>query len=196
VNVGHLGYLTDVEPEGLHDAVQRWLAGDHPVESRMTLEVVVQPAAGPATRHVALNEAVIQRTGAGHTVRVATLIDDHPFVTYVADGLIVSTATGSTAYNLSARGPIVSPALRSMVLTPVSPHMLFNLPLVLGDTETVRFDISGRPADLVVDGQLIASMEEGDSVTCRAGATDAKLVSFYPRDFHRILKAKFGLDGG
>jgi NAD+ kinase len=197
VNVGHLGYLTEEDPGQMRSAIERWLTGDHPVESRMTLEVRVAPAEGPATTYLALNEVVLQRTSAGHTVRVVTSIDGHPWVTYVADGLIVSTPTGSTAYNLSARGPIVSPRLRAMVLTPVSPHMLFNLPLVLGGTEVVRFDLGeGRPADLVVDGQMISSLGAGDSITCRAGARDAQLVSFHPRDFHRIVKAKFGLDGG
>ena len=196
INVGHLGYLTEVEPAGMREAIERWLAGEQTVESRMTLEVRVTKAEGTTTSHMALNEAVLQRTGAGHTVRVGTTIDDVPFLTYVADGLIVSTPTGSTAYNLSARGPIVSPGHRAMVLTPVSPHMLFNLSLVLGGSEVVRFDVlDGRPADLVVDGQLIAELETGDAVTCLAGTRDARLVAMHRRDFHRIVKAKFGLDG-
>jgi NAD+ kinase len=197
VNVGHLGYLTEVEPAGMRSAIERWLAGEQPVESRMTLEVVVAKSDGSQSSHMALNEAVLQRTGAGHTVRVGTTIDGVPFLTYVADGLIVSTPTGSTAYNLSARGPIVSPGHRAMVLTPVSPHMLFNLSLVLSGSEIVRFEVlDGRPADLVVDGQPISELDSGDTVTCFAGPKDARLVSLHRRDFHRIVKAKFGLDGG
>ena len=196
VNVGHLGYLTEVDPAGMRDAIERWLAGEQPVEARMTLEVRVETTGGTSSRHMALNEAVLQRTGAGHTVRVGMTIDEVPFLSYVADGLIVSTPTGSTAYNLSARGPIVSPGLRAMVLTPVSPHMLFNLSLVLGGPEIVRFEVlDGRPADLVVDGQHIAELETGDTVTCFAGPKDARLVALHRRDFHRIVKAKFGLDG-
>ena len=81
------------------------------------------------------------------------------------------------------------------MLTPVSPHMLFNLPLVLGGTEVLRLDlIDGRPADLVVDGQAVATLEYGDTIVCKAGPHDARLVSFHPRDFHRIVKTKFGLE--
>src|SRR4051794_38796473 len=195
VNVGHLGYLTEVEPAGMRDAVQRWLSGDHRVEKRMTLDVEVTRSDGTSATHLALNEAVLQRMGAGHTVRVATTIDGVPFVTYVADGLIVATPTGSTAYNLSARGPIVSPSQRAMVLTPVSPHMLFNQSLVLSGTEVLRLDlVDSRPADLVVDGQPVAPLEGCDAIVCKAGPHAARLVSFHPRDFHRIVKTKFGLD--
>ena len=195
VNVGHLGYLTEVEPGGIRDAVERWLSGDHRVELRMTLEVEVVHGGGETGTFAALNEAVLQRTGAGHTVRVATTIDGVEWVTYVADGLIVATPTGSTAYNLSARGPIVSPSHRAIVLTPVSAHMLFNLPLVLAGTQVLRLDLlDSRPADLVVDGQPIATLEHGDAVICRAGPHDARLVRYHALDFHRIVKTKFGLD--
>jgi NAD+ kinase len=194
VNVGHLGYLTECDPAGLQPAIERWLAGDRLIEARMTLEVTVHRAEGPPKSNVAVNEAVLQRTAAGHTVRLATCVNGGPFVTYSADGLIVATPTGSTAYNLSARGPILSPRLRAMVVTAVSPHMLFNLPLVLDDASDVRLDVlDGRPAELVVDGQPVATLGEGDSVSCRAGAHDALLVHYAPREFLNIVKAKFGL---
>ena len=194
VNVGHLGYLTECDPAGLQPAIDRWLAGDRLIEARMTLEVGVSRAEGPPKTYLAVNEAVLQRTAAGHTVRLATCVNGGPFVTYSADGLIVATPTGSTAYNLSARGPIVSPQLRSLVVTAVSPHMLFNLPLVLDDAADVRLDVlDGRPADLVVDGQPVATLGEGDSVRCRAGRHDALLVHYAPRQFLNIVKAKFGL---
>ena len=165
-------------------------------EQRMTLEVTLSRAEGPPRTEMAVNEAVLQRTAAGHTVRLATCINGGPFVTYSADGLIVSTPTGSTAYNLSARGPIVSPRLRSLVVTAVSPHMLFNLPLVLDDQAEVRLDVlDGRVADLVVDGQPVATLGDGDSVSCRAGAHDALLVHYAPREFLGIVQAKFGLMG-
>jgi len=196
VNVGHLGYLTEVDPAGARLALERCLAGDYFIERRMTLAVHLMRSDGPTSVHVALNDAVLQRSGAGHTVRVATWIDDTFFVTYVADGLIVATPTGSTAYNLSARGPIVSPDHRALIVTPVSPHMLFNHSLVLDGSEAIRLDLEdGRPADLVVDGQLIASAGEGDSVLCTAGPHDAHLVAFQARDFHHLIKTKLGLAG-
>ena len=205
VNLGHLGYLTEVEPASLQAALERFLAGDYGVEERMTLQVVVHGAASaagaedrlaPPTRSlVALNEMVVEKkVPPGNTVRLAASIADRPFITYVADGILVATPTGSTAYNLSARGPIVSPHLRAIIVTPVSPHMLFDRPLVLGPSETFRLELlSGGPAVLVVDGSCLEHLEPGDAVVCRAGPHPARLVTFGRRDFHSILKAKFNL---
>jgi NAD+ kinase len=191
VNVGHLGYLTEVEPAELTTALERVFAGDHGIEARMTLAVEVEASGQVLT---ALNEAVLEKTTAGHTVRLAASIDDRPFITYAADGLIVATPTGSTAYSLSARGPIVSPRHRAIVVTPSSAHMLFDRSLVLDPAESIRLEvIDDRPASLVVDGRSAGLLEKGDAIVCRAGAADARLVTYGRRDFHHILKSKFGL---
>jgi NAD kinase len=106
VNIGRLGYLTQVEPAGLEAALAAFIAGSHQVEERMTLSVPVTDAGGePVASRIALNEATVEKTVPGHTVRIGASIDGRPFVTYAADGLLVSTPTGSTAYNFSARGP-------------------------------------------------------------------------------------------
>ncbi|MGH9058101.1 MAG: NAD(+)/NADH kinase, partial [Acidimicrobiales bacterium] len=146
VNLGHLGYLTEVEPAGLCPALSRFLAGDYVVEERMTLDVSLtgeagRPRSGATRTHLALNEAVVQKSSSGHTIRLALRIAGKPFITYAADGLIVATPTGSTAYNLSSRGPIASPHLRALIVTPVSPHMLFDRALVLEPDEYVTLDI-------------------------------------------------------
>jgi NAD+ kinase len=195
VNLGLLGYLTEVEPAGLEDALERFLAGRYEVEERMTLAVAVRGPDGAAVdERSALNEATVEKTVPGHTVRIAASIDGHPFVTYAADGLLLSTPTGSTAYNLSARGPLLSPRLRALILTPVSPHMLFDRPLVLDPTQLVRLEVLGpRPAVLVVDGLTVATLEPGTTVDYREGARPARLVTFGARDFHAILRAKFQL---
>jgi NAD+ kinase len=195
VNVGTLGYLTAVEPAGMLEALERFFDGRYDIEVRMTLEVeVLGPGDEGGSRRLALNEAVLEKTISGHTVRLAMSINDGPFLTTAADGLIVSTPTGSTAYNFSARGPIVSPRLRGLVVTPVSPHTLFDRSLVLGDDEWVRLEvIDGRPAALVVDGRSFGSLAPGDAVVCRAGKHDARFVTLDGRDFHQILKAKFSL---
>ncbi|MGH9282546.1 MAG: NAD(+)/NADH kinase [Acidimicrobiales bacterium] len=195
VNVGHLGYLTEVEPAGLTTALERFLAGDHRVEDRMSLEVEVHTA-GTAQIHLCLNEAVLEKTESGHSIRLDLSVNEQHFLTCTADGLIVSTPTGSTAYNFSARGPIVSPRHRALVVTPVSPHSLFDRSLVLGSEESVRLDVlDGRPVALVLDGHDLATLVPGDTVRCRAGAHDAHFVTFGERDFHQILGAKFGLGG-
>jgi len=193
VNVGHLGYLTEVDPAALPRALERFMAGDYKVEDRMSLEVEVLRAGGTEVC-VCLNEAVLEKTESGHTIRVAADLNGRHFITYTADGLIVSTPTGSTAYNLSARGPILSPCQRAIVVTPVSPHGLFDRSLVLGPHEAVRLEVlDGRPAALVLDGRDHGTLAPGDTVSCRAGVHDARFVSFGERDFHQILRAKFGL---
>ncbi|HUI03162.1 MAG TPA: NAD(+)/NADH kinase [Acidimicrobiales bacterium] len=197
VNLGRLGYLTEVEPAGLVGALERFLAGDYVVEERMTLEVALErsrPDAAAPERHVVLNEAAVEKTVPGHTIRVTASIAGTPFVTYAADGLLVATPTGSTAYNLSARGPILSPGLRAIVLTPLSPHMLFDRPLVLEPEQWVRLDLeTPRPAMVVLDGQSAGTLEPGDAVVCRVGPAPARLVTFAPRDFFSILRARFHL---
>jgi NAD+ kinase len=195
VNLGRLGYLTEIEPSELQSALERFLAGDFQLEERMTLEVALEPGGHrEPSIFPALNEAVVEKTVPGHTVRVALSLAGRPFVTYAADGVLVSTATGSTAYNLSVHGPILSPSLRALVVTPVSPHMLFDRPLVLDPAQSIRLEVlEPRPAVAVVDGQTVARLEPGDVMSCREGSRPARLVTFGERDFHAILRARFGL---
>jgi NAD+ kinase len=201
VNVGHLGYLTVLEPAGMLDGLERFLAGGYQVEDRMMLDIAVACGSAEDIRATALNEAVLEKTASGHTIQVAIRINDRPFTTAAADGMIVATPTGSTAYNFSARGPIVSPLHRALVLTPVAPHMLFDRSLVLGAEEVVEVEVlEGRPAILVVDGRELATLAPGDRLTCQAAKHDARFVTFGAadndgggRDFHQILKAKFKL---
>ncbi|MFZ0668002.1 MAG: NAD(+)/NADH kinase [Acidimicrobiales bacterium] len=195
VNLGHLGYLTEVEPSGLEVALEKFLSGDYSLEERMMLDVSWRsPTQGPVGRCLALNEAVLEKTVPGHTIRLAASIGGRPFVTYAADGLIVATATGSTAYNLSVRGPILSPGLKAVIVTPISPHMLFDRPLVLDPSESLELTVAGpRPGVLVVDGRTVATLDAGDVMSCAASERAVRLVTFGPRDFHAILRARFHL---
>ena len=212
VNVGQLGYLTEVEPPGLRMALKRFLAGSYEVEERMLLQVTVdaprsrttdpEGAVAEAARAdriettsvLALNEAVLEKTPMGHTVRLGVGIDGEPFTPYAADGLIVATPTGSTAYAFSARGPIVEPTHRCLLMTPVSPHMLFDRSLVLAPEARVRIEVVGdRPATLSVDGHNLGTLDRGDAITCTGATGSARFVTFGPRNFLRILKTKFGL---
>jgi NAD+ kinase len=196
VNLGRLGYLTEVEPDGLEYALDRFLTGAYIVEERITLEVALERGGAPelGRRVTVLNEAVVEKTVPGHTIRVAASIAGRPFVTYAADGLLVATPTGSTAYNLSARGPILSPLLRAIVVTPISAHMLFDRTIVLEPQQWLRLEVAGpRPGILVVDGISVAELEPGDAVVCREGPVNARLVSLGDRDFHAILRSRFHL---
>jgi NAD+ kinase len=194
VNVGQLGYLAEVEPGELDDALERLVAGDYEIDERMVLEVTVESAGSAAGRWWALNEAVIEKEQPGRLVRLAVAINGAFFTTYAADGVIVATPTGSTAYSFSARGPIISPRHRCLLLTPVSPHMLFDHALVLGPDEELRFTVTdGRHVVLIVDGHELGRLAPDDVVACTAGPKPARVVTFGLRDFHQLLKAKFGL---
>jgi len=160
----------------------------------MVLAVDVVSAGPAAGRWFALNEAVLEKLHTGRLARLEVEINGTFFTTYAADGVIVATPTGSTAYSFSARGPIVSPRMRCLLLTPVSPHMLFDRSLVLDAEESVRFVVSDdRAVTLTADGLERGELAAGDTVTCTAAPLPARIVTFGRRDFHQILKAKFGL---
>jgi NAD+ kinase len=198
INVGQLGYLTETDPSEWMSALERFLGGSYEVDERMLLAVTIDAPSGHAGgvgSLLVLNEAVLEKISMGHTVRLRVSIDGRFFTSYVADGLIVATPTGSTAYALSARGPIVAPNHRALLLTPVSPHMLFDRTLVLEPSTDLRLEVDGgRPATLSVDGRNLMTLAEGDAMVCTAAARPARLVSFGRRDFHGILKSKFGLN--
>lgn len=196
VNVGQLGYLTEVDPDGARMAVKRFLSGAYEIEERMMLSVDIDGDAGPpeATEVIALNEAVIEKTPSGHTVRLAVSVDGEYFTTYACDGLIVATPTGSTAYSFSARGPIVSPRHRCLVVTPVSPHMLFDRSMVLDPGASLRIEVVGhREATISVDGRNLVTLAPGHAMNCTASTRNARLVTFGDNDFLGVLKTKFGL---
>jgi NAD+ kinase len=195
VNIGQLGYLTEVEPEELEASMPRLLAGDFTVLERMVLSVDVDASGLASGRWFALNEAALEKQRSGHLIRLDVSINGSAFTTYAADGVIVATPTGTTAYSFSVRGPIASPALRCLVLTPVSPHMLFDRSLVLADQEELGFVVRGERGNVVltVDGRELGELVPGDRVAIRAASEPVRLASLRPRDFHQVLKAKFDL---
>ena len=198
VNIGLLGYLASVEQDNALQAVQTWCAGKREVEfsyeDRMLLDVTVSGEGAASATYLALNEVVIEKSGPGHTVRLGVQIDGAPFTTYAADGLIIATPTGSTAYAMSVRGPILSPRLRALLLAPVSPHMLFDRSLVLDAAEPVRIEVLGyRGVNVAIDGTPVCELTESGCVDVRAATQVARFVTFEDRHFHQILKSKFGL---
>lgn len=193
VNVGLLGYLAEVEPPRLEAALDDFFAGRASIEARSVLEVVVRRS-GAESVHRALNEVSLEKLTAGHTVRLGVDIDGSHFTTYQSDGLIVATPTGSTAYSLSARGPVVSPRMHAIVVTPLSPHMLFDRSLVLSPDEKVAVVVTGtRSVGVAIDGEFLGELAPADRIVCRESAVPANFVRFQPDRFHQVLKAKFGL---
>lgn len=191
INLGELGYLAEVEPDGWREALVAYVEGRHQIEERLLVGGSL--GGGDELPH-GLNEFVIEKQDPGRTVRLSVTIDGGYFTTYLADGLIVATPTGSTAYSLSARGPIVDPTHRALIMTPVSPHTLFDRSLVLGPTSVVEISVLGdRDAALSIDGQPCGLVAVGQTVTITAAPHPARFVTFGSRNFHQILKAKFRL---
>ena len=189
VNFGDLGYLTVVDPHELDEAVERCLSNDHDVEERM----LVSARFGDSTFH-ALNELVIERSPGDTTVKIGVTVDGSPFTSYPADALIVATPTGSTAYSLSARGPIVFPTHYALLLTPVSPHMLFDRSLVLGPDSVVELTVEGHsPAEVSYDGNRVLTMQPGETLVCTRSSRVARFVIFDARDNLAVLKSKLGI---
>ncbi|MEL6892650.1 MAG: NAD(+)/NADH kinase [Actinomycetota bacterium] len=194
VNLGSLGYLTEVEPDDLVEALDRYAAGPEGGRWRLDERMLLDVAVDGEVVGRALNEVVVEKHQSGHTVRLLARIDGAHFTTYEADGLIVATPTGSTAYSLSARGPIVSPQHRAILLTPVSPHMLFDRSLVLSPDEVVEIEIAGhRRAGVAIDGQPLHVLESGSVVRCTPSAATARFVRFGEARHHQVLTTKFGL---
>ena len=198
VNCGTLGYLTTIEPEDAIEVLESLYAGTLPttekIDERMLLRVDVSKVDGSRHTLRGLNEMVVEKVESGHTVRLEVAIDGEHFATYSADGLIVATPTGSTAYSLSARGPVVSPAHRALILTPVSPHMLFDRALVLDPAQSLSVAVRGhRSVSLAVDGLQFVALDPGDTVVVSADPHVARFIQVGRRGFHQILREKFGL---
>ncbi len=207
VNFGHLGYLLQVQPPDVETALARALLGDVELEERSVLKVTSDGAhiavdpfdpgrllseepEGRGREWLALNEVVIERTYPGHTVRFSTDIDGQPFLRYVADGVLVATPTGSTAYNLSAGGPVLAPKLRSLVVTPIAPHLGFDRSVVLDADQSVTVSIDGvRPAVVVIDGRTVARVPPGASINCRTDAEPVRFVSLAHQGFGALLRS-------
>lgn len=193
VNLGSLGYLTGVEPHDLEPALKEWFQGELSVEQRMLLEVRLGDGDGDVVGF-GVNELVIERGEPGHTISVQVAIGGQHFTRYLADGIIVATPTGSTAYSLSAGGPIVEPNFDALLVTPVAAHILFDRSFVLAPTTEVRLTLDGyRNGTVTLDGRRVAEITPGDVLRCRAAKKRAKFVVRGDRDFHTVLKEKFGL---
>jgi NAD+ kinase len=148
-----------------------------------------------ASSLLALNEVVIEKIDFGHTVRLATTVDGEEALTYSADGLIIATPTGSTAYNLSAGGPILAPTLRAMVVTPVAPHFSLDRSLVLTDAQEVSVEVApDRAGVLVIDGQEVGRLQPGATIRCAVSTQPVRVVRNEPQAFGGILRFRLLAD--
>jgi NAD+ kinase len=202
VNFGSLGFLTEITRPEIFDALDAVLDGRASLDARMMLRATVGRAArreapdapDAGTVHVALNDIVFTRTALSRMIELAVWVGDQ-FVTSVkADGLIVASPTGSTAYNLAAGGPIVHPAMDALVLTPIAPHTLTNRPIVIPASRDVRVRSAGTNAGhevyVTVDGQTGFGMQEGDEVTIARAPRPLRLVRASARSYFEVLREK------
>nr|BAL58034.1 NAD+ kinase [uncultured Chloroflexota bacterium] len=194
VNLGRLGFLTEVQPAEWQTAIRQTLAGDYWVEERMMVHAEHHRQNQVINTCEALNEIVISRGRMARVVRLHTYIDGSFLTTYTADGLIISTATGSTAYALAAGGPILPPELENFLLIPLAPHLSLERAIVLSKGVTVRVQIStDHTAILTVDGQLEIELADGDEVVMSAGPWVGRFVRLQDRNyFYRTLMQRLG----
>ena len=192
VNLGRVGFLTEADPATWRDVLSRALIGDYWVEERMMLQVTARRGSEVLGRGEALNDVVVGRGARACVVYLRTEVDGGDLATYVADGLIVATPTGSTAYALAAGGPVLPPQLRNILLVPVAPHLSMARPIVLSEGVRVRVTVTGgRPAVLTLDGELQADLVNGDEVVVDASPHVARFARVQERTyFYKTLVAR------
>lgn len=194
VNLGSLGFLAEVTLDELYPELERCLEGTHQISRRMMLEVRVLREGKQIEKCHILNEIVINRVGVlARIVNLKTEIDHHTLTNFKADGLIVSTPTGSTGYSMSAGGPVVHPRVSCIVITPICPHTLTNRPIVVTAESIISITVSSAVDDkvcLTLDGQVGFELLEGDSVEVRKGATCTNLAVPKNRDYFEVLRTK------
>ncbi len=192
VNLGRLGFLSECMPDNWHGPLARLLAYDYWIEERMMLVAETRRDETVIGQHMALNDVVISRGTLARAVQLATHVDGSYLTTYFADGLIVSTATGSTAYALAAGGPILPPELRSILIIPIAPHLTMDRAVVLAEGAQVEAQVrTDHQAILTVDGQYEFDLKNDDRVLVKAGPHTSRFARVQPRAyFYRSLLAR------
>jgi NAD+ kinase len=191
INLGSLGFLTKFKIEEMHTAFEGLLAGKWQTQERMLLEVEVLKAGETAARYRALNDAVINKGALARIIDLEVSINDQPVLLTRADGLIVSTPTGSTAYSLAAGGPILYPTLDAMLIAPICPHTLTNRPVVIPNDEELTIRLSrGNDVMLTVDGQVGMPLQEQDCLKISRAKSSLRLILPSDNSFFDLLREK------
>jgi NAD+ kinase len=194
VNLGRLGFLTELEAEQVEEGLAKFVDGAYRIEERTILQVALRRGTRNVTRAIGLNEVVVNRVGDARMLRVEIDVGGQAVGVIDADGVMVATATGSTAYALASGGPILEPTLRDLVLVPMNPFALTVRPIVLPPGQDITLAIVRGPAEMRVDGDRRGrSVETGDTVRCGSHPRRLKVVRFSPPEsFYRRLGDKLG----
>jgi NAD+ kinase len=192
INLGGLGFLTEVTVEELYPMMERIIDGDYEVEDRQMLITSIRRGKKNIGTYEVLNDVVINKGALARIIDLAIYIEDSHVTTYKADGIILATPTGSTAYSLSAGGPIVHPGIPVTIITPICPHTLTNRPLVVSSEMKVEIKVTTQEPDtyLTLDGQIGLRLKTGDLIEVKRTDTSVKLIKSPFRDFFSILKTK------
>jgi NAD+ kinase len=194
VNMGELGFLTEVVEKEAMPMLARVVAGHYELDRRMTLAAKLLRGGRPLRRLRALNDVVITNGARARIIEFSVSVDGLPLTTYHADGVIVATPTGSTAYSLSVGGPVVEPTVQVLLLSPISPHTLSNRPVVLRPNAVVRITLAAHEDDalLTIDGQEVMPLEAGDVIEVRQSPAKVSLVRSPDRTYYDVLRSKLG----
>jgi NAD+ kinase len=197
VNLGGLGFLTSVTLDELYGILEEVLAGKHRISERSLLEAEIVRGGKVVERQRALNDAVLNKAALARIIDLELLVDGGYVCSYKADGLIVSTPTGSTAYSLAAGGPIVYPVLDAFVITPICPHSLTNRPLVIPDRMQIEIDFhaGAEMVYLTIDGQVGIELREGDRIAIRKSPSKLRLIRPGRKTYFQILRSKLKWGG-
>ena len=193
VNLGSLGFLTEIALDELYPALEKCLRGDYRVSERIMLRAVVERDGRETASHLVLNDVVINKGALARIVDLKTKVNSFDLATFKADGLIISTPTGSTGYSLSAGGPIVNPSMNCIVITPICPHTLTNRPIVIADSSVVDITVKSLEDEdifLTLDGQVGLELRSGDRIRVSRATHTAKLVMSEERDYFAVLRTK------
>ena len=198
IKFGAVGFLAEIAEENLYTAAEMVLKGNYILRPRMRLSVRVRRRKKIRAQETVLNDVVINRGALARLAHIETYIDDHYLTTYSADGLIVATPTGSTAYSLAAGGPVIHPAVPAIILTPICPFTLTNRPLIVPESANIKIRLAQGASDIILtfDGQKGLEIDDRDEILIERGARPLHLITLPDRQYFDILKNKLKWSGG
>lgn len=198
VKFGEVGFLAETTEDNLDTALDNIVAGNYMIQKRTRLDIKVVRENKEIIDVAVLNDAVINKSALSRLASCAVYLDNKYLTTYRADGLIVGPPTGSTAYSLAAGGPVVNPAVPSIILTPICPFTLTNRPLIIPDSTKIEIRLEGSPEDMVLtlDGQEGIEMDPRDIIYIKKSRHDIRMISFDDQSYYNVLKTRLHWSGG